>query len=426
MWPSIIFDKSTLQSISHNESVWLDQFYIPVITPIFFVETLADLEKETRHGRTPESLVGDLAYKTPEMWCIHVLHSTLINDELLTWNEIKFGRPYPAWAKTVRLGKDLGTIVMETDEIKALSRWQAWEFIELERNYAKAWRRSLQNRPVHSWDILEKEILWKFHKPKTLLELKRIIDEIMLSRQNEEWLELCLSLMHIRHEIRQIALQRWSSDKGKILASFSPYFAYVTTVNLVFNLWTSLWLFTQYPHAETQHIDISYLYYLPFINIFVSHDKFHKWVVPIFLREDQTFINWEDFKNDLSGINAHYMTFPDEIKAKGVMSFALCPPVQESFFTNQMWDKYMNPQWRDIMTKEDTHSPSEKDKVVEQVNSFMEKAIVSESAVLDSEEEVKHLWIKRMVKAKRGNWDLFSPEIVNRKKNEKGEWEAIE
>ena len=44
--PILLFDKSALQSLSVDEAVWLDTFYYPVITPLFFVETLADLEKE--------------------------------------------------------------------------------------------------------------------------------------------------------------------------------------------------------------------------------------------------------------------------------------------------------------------------------------------------------------------------------------------
>jgi hypothetical protein len=32
---------------------WFDQLYYPNITPLFFVETLADLDKEMAGGRTP-------------------------------------------------------------------------------------------------------------------------------------------------------------------------------------------------------------------------------------------------------------------------------------------------------------------------------------------------------------------------------------
>jgi hypothetical protein len=59
--PILIFDKSTLQSLSVDESCWLDIFYRANITPLFFVETLTDLEKEMKSGRRPEQVVTNIA-----------------------------------------------------------------------------------------------------------------------------------------------------------------------------------------------------------------------------------------------------------------------------------------------------------------------------------------------------------------------------
>ena len=64
--PITLFDKSTLQSLNPDESVWFDNFYRTVISPLFFVETLTDLSKEVEAGRTPEQVVGNIAAKTPE------------------------------------------------------------------------------------------------------------------------------------------------------------------------------------------------------------------------------------------------------------------------------------------------------------------------------------------------------------------------
>src|SRR5882762_1702002 len=81
--PILLFDKSALQSLTIDESVWLDTFYFPCITPLFFIETLADLEKEVQKGRTPEEVVGNLAEKTPLGGGINVHHHTLSVNELL-------------------------------------------------------------------------------------------------------------------------------------------------------------------------------------------------------------------------------------------------------------------------------------------------------------------------------------------------------
>ena len=73
--PILIFDKSSLESLNLDEAVLLDNFYISNITPLFFVECLADLEKSIRSRSTPEQLVGSLADRTPEAQsCANVHH----------------------------------------------------------------------------------------------------------------------------------------------------------------------------------------------------------------------------------------------------------------------------------------------------------------------------------------------------------------
>lgn len=67
MGPIAVFDKSFIQSLNINESVWFDNFFSAVITPYFYVETLADLHKSSRPGKTPEEEVTILAEKTPEL-----------------------------------------------------------------------------------------------------------------------------------------------------------------------------------------------------------------------------------------------------------------------------------------------------------------------------------------------------------------------
>lgn len=48
--PSLIFDKSSLESLNIHEAALMDNFYMSTITPLFFVECLADLEKQLKSG----------------------------------------------------------------------------------------------------------------------------------------------------------------------------------------------------------------------------------------------------------------------------------------------------------------------------------------------------------------------------------------
>lgn len=56
-----IFDKSFLESLTLDEAVWFDNFFLANITPIFYVETLADLEKENKKG------VGERRYRREDI-----------------------------------------------------------------------------------------------------------------------------------------------------------------------------------------------------------------------------------------------------------------------------------------------------------------------------------------------------------------------
>jgi hypothetical protein len=53
------------------------------VTPLFFVECLADLEKAIKSRSTPEQLVGSLARRTPESQVYsNVHHTTILKGEL--------------------------------------------------------------------------------------------------------------------------------------------------------------------------------------------------------------------------------------------------------------------------------------------------------------------------------------------------------
>ena len=95
MGPTALFDKSFLQSLTVDESVWFDLYFVPIITPLFFVETLADLEKEdVRPGRTVEDEVRIIADKTPELSGVPNVHHVTLCESELRGDTIPFqGRP---------------------------------------------------------------------------------------------------------------------------------------------------------------------------------------------------------------------------------------------------------------------------------------------------------------------------------------------
>jgi hypothetical protein len=142
--PILLFDKSVLQSLSVDEAVWLDTFYFPCITPLFFTETLADLEKEVQKGRSPEDVVGNLAQKTPIGGAINVHHHTLSANELLGQAVELRHVPVVPGGNPVNTQNGRRAVVYDSPpEAAALSRWQEHDFLDVERRFAKAWRDAL-------------------------------------------------------------------------------------------------------------------------------------------------------------------------------------------------------------------------------------------------------------------------------------------
>jgi hypothetical protein len=106
--PVLIFDKSSLESLNLDEAVLLDNFYRSNITPLFFVECLADLEKSIRSKSTPEQLVASLAIRTPEMNASsNVFHMKALAGELGRRHDLsnQRGRPMLDGGKAVQLGR---------------------------------------------------------------------------------------------------------------------------------------------------------------------------------------------------------------------------------------------------------------------------------------------------------------------------------
>jgi hypothetical protein len=130
--PIIIFDKSTLESLNPDEACWLETFYLTNITPLFFVETLADLKKKVARGRTPEQVVGNLAYKTPPSGKPNVHHKELCIANFLG-SPIEMRQvPVLGRGRTVTTGDQTGVMFENAPEMVALQRWQEGEFLQIE------------------------------------------------------------------------------------------------------------------------------------------------------------------------------------------------------------------------------------------------------------------------------------------------------
>lgn len=149
--PILIFDKSTLESLNLDEAVLLDNFYVSNVTPLFFVECLGDFEKAIKSKSTPEQLVGSLARRTPASQ-VHsnVYHTTILKGELSRQLNLarQLERPLISGGKPIQLGDQKGMFYRRGPEKEALHRWANYDFLAVERQFAKDWRKAPSCRSI--------------------------------------------------------------------------------------------------------------------------------------------------------------------------------------------------------------------------------------------------------------------------------------
>jgi hypothetical protein len=413
MEPMLIFDKSFLESLNPDEAVWLDNFFVSSITPLFFVETLADLEKEVHKGRTPEQVVGSLAYKTPDMNShVNPHHASLLLSELLDAQEVTMdARIMRTGGSVVQLNNQQGMFYTMSKEEEAFNRWQRQEFLDLERQIAKVWRKSVTGVDHSGSYALFNKLYGSFRKPKSLEDAKQIADTLIDLFQEEISLRFGMSLLNIPFATQGQVVQRWSGGGKPSIRKFAPYFRYVYSVELFFYLALGADLISRVRPANKadNKVDIAYLYYLPFCKVFASNDNLHERVVPLFLREDQTFVKGQLLKADLKKLDEHFDAVSPDVKAKGLHAFASYPPLDDSFLVTRLWDKHV-PDWRKEKAEKKELSPELQKALMDLVNKISKDSQPVEVSEPPRIQDLQYIHMSRQIFRKKGKWTRVPPD----------------
>jgi hypothetical protein len=143
MGPVILFDKSFLECINPGESVWFDNYFYPNICPMFFVETLAYLEKDPRPGSTPEDTIRVLANKTPQVsGNPNALHSSLCRGELGGASVDMHGSIIISRGRAVTTGGRVGVLHDQPPEAIAFQTSSIWPTFSICRSAQSSLRRT--------------------------------------------------------------------------------------------------------------------------------------------------------------------------------------------------------------------------------------------------------------------------------------------
>jgi hypothetical protein len=383
------------------------------------VEVLADLEKEVRIGRKPEDVVGSLAYKTPDMSSVaHVHHMTLLAMELSGTDEVdmRFGRPLVAGGRPVVLEGESGVVFHQSPEAEAFQRWQRHEFLEVERLIAKDWRQQLSSIDLQQAYERFRELFTQRPRPKDLRQAKEIADWLIDQPSQENALRSGLGVLGYPPETSEQIVARWHSRGRPPVREFAPYFAHVLAVELTFYIGLAADLISR--SRPSNLIDVAYVHYLPFCSVFVSSDKLHARLVPLFLKPHQRFVEGTELKADLGRIDEHYAALSIEVRRRGVSTFGEYPPGDESLLVSKLWDLSL-PGWRERLAAPAAERDPAKDaELIAKVGRFVDAPTAENSPYI--EEEADFVVIQRFVKPTRGKWLRFPPEALRRKDQKDG------
>lgn len=410
MGPSLVFDKSFLQSLSVDEAVMLDQMFTCVVTPVFMVETLADLAKETGTDRPVAKAVAGLAERTPVAHgYMNTFHQQVAESDLLGDRAAMDHRPVVAGGIPVSVEGKAGIVFEKSPEAEAFERWQAGAFLDVERRFASQWRKELGELDLKAVADGYRSIIRKEERPKSHADARRLAAQIVdAPGQSFRALRMSHDLLDLPVEAMRAIATAWKATGSPPLREYAPFAAHCLEVDLYFVLAMTNGIISD--QRPSNRVDVSYLCYLPFAHVFVSQDRLHRAAAPLFMTNRQRFVWGLDLKADLKRLNEHFLGLPEEEKAKGLFLLVANPPTDDQGLCATLWDA-ARPGWREPRPAARPLTREQHDEIIRQSKGMRAAALAGPpSARPQGGEEIQHLSIARFIPKTRGSWRMFSAE----------------
>jgi len=403
MGPITLFDKSFLQSLSLDESVWFDHFFLTNVAPIFYVETLADLNKPALKGRTPEQEVSIIAEKFPDMHgvpCSH--HTDLCISNLLGYSVPMTGQIPLSQGRLVKYASKTGAVFQRSPESEAFSRWQDNKFLEIERLYAHSWRQALNNLDLREVAGFFQALGIDKKSCNNLQDANDLARAIVHTSDNQSVLmPLALRLFNIPQHLHRDIQKCWSIAGYPPVFKYAPYAAFVLKVELFFYIALAANLISS--KRPSNRVDIAYLFYLPFCMMFVSSDRIHQSCAPLFLRDNQEFVWGQDLKKCLIQINEHYLQLPESAKEKGVISFASDLPQIKVPLMEHLWNRLL-PKSQEMKKGDIPNRSTAKPTTLEEIKGMEDAPSLSPEEIDFDPQNIDGVLIRRRTRRMKGSW----------------------
>ncbi|MHA1886656.1 MAG: YecA family protein [Promethearchaeota archaeon] len=272
-----------------------------------------------------------------------------------------------------------GIVVEESDEEIALHRWREGNFTDEEKEISSRWREKT-TKPNKLKDMQDhfKNSIPSMDIKFNLETLKEKLDETILIKQLQTYyLKSLISLLHLDSQTTHKIFLRWEQNNFQTLKDFSPYAFFCLNIQVFFLQALGLELVGS---KSTNDIDLMYLFYLPFCNVFSSGDNFHKKIVPSFLSKDQSFISAEDLRSDLQKLS---------IEEKRNKSRRKHTPQNPDSFTYKYWKQYID--WFPDELEMIIHLENEESKRIQKIMKELKENKISEVNDILKDSEIEFI-----------------------------------
>lgn len=333
MGPAILLDKSPFQKCPRELLPELFRHYSLVVPPILLKEILED------HAESPQKFFA-LANRLDFMdISINLSYLRMLQGELLGHPVPMSGQPCMA-AKAINSTEGLLHVFSEPPEAEALRKWQKGVISAAERDAAIHWQKDSDSCDVEGLKARLRTVangIPKFpgNKQSTLQHLAVFVDRLLALPDQLQFLELFL--LEFAEEFRGRVRARWRELKPASLWAFAPYAHYCLRLRFIFVIALTN------GHISSHHnslLDLEYLYYLPFCQIFCSDDKkLHNVIQPALLRPDQTFLDYVTLERALRETFSFFSQLSPDGMREWLDSRGHYPP-SGPLITQQMYDRH--------------------------------------------------------------------------------------
>jgi hypothetical protein len=343
MGPVLICDKSTLQALSPDELSALRRYYSLNIPPVLLIEILGDLKKD-KDADVARREVRMLADKIlPACSSVNADFRVLIKGEFDGHKIEMQGRPVLIGAKEISNpnGKK-GMIFRESNEDKALLRWQQGHFKAADELMAEAWRLSTLSIDLEALRCQLRGAYSGRLNLNSLSATSEYVDKMLLTVSPQALLLWFVRDLQLFPGKEAKAIHPFQNITHGELPAALPYTTYCMRAALIFHFALAFGLVSTRP---TTRVDLEYFYYVPFCNAFSSGDKFHQKLAPIVLGSG-TFISRVELKSDLGRLASRWNGLTEEQQIAESRNGV--PREDQQSVTSRLWDKTMAPGFRNL------------------------------------------------------------------------------